>query len=89
MVERFQNYIGGKFVDAGDGRTFDSLDPYAGEAWEQLSFCLNYAILAPSSHNSQPWRLMTGGQRLLMWHPRRGWEDHASRVGVTQPRGFG
>jgi nitroreductase len=30
--------------------------PFAGEPWEKLSFCLNYAILAPSSHNTQPWR---------------------------------
>ena len=36
MVERFQNYIGGKFVDAGDGRTFDSLDPYAGSPWTAI-----------------------------------------------------
>src|SRR3954453_13721380 len=36
MLERFQNYIGGKFVDAGDGRTFDSLDPYAGAAWAAI-----------------------------------------------------
>jgi hypothetical protein len=29
--------------------------PKAGSASEKLRFLLNYAILAPSSHNSQPW----------------------------------
>lgn len=29
--------------------------PAQGTAAEQLFFCLNYAILAPSSHNTQPW----------------------------------
>ena len=34
--ERYQNYIGGKFVDASDGRTFGSLDPYAGQPWADI-----------------------------------------------------
>jgi (Z)-2-((N-methylformamido)methylene)-5-hydroxybutyrolactone dehydrogenase len=35
-LERFQNYIGGTFVDAADGRTFGSLDPYAGAPWAAI-----------------------------------------------------
>ncbi len=34
--------------------------PHDGPAWERLSFCLNYAVLAPSSHNTQPWRFKLG-----------------------------
>ena len=30
--------------------------PHTGTATEQLKFALQYAVLAPSSHNSQPWR---------------------------------
>ncbi len=30
--------------------------PRGGSEEEQLKFLLNYAVLAPSSHNSQPWR---------------------------------
>lgn len=30
--------------------------PVRGTATDQMIFCLNYAVLAPSSHNSQPWR---------------------------------
>lgn len=34
--------------------------PREGNLWEQLGFCLKYAVLAPSSHNSQPWRFKLG-----------------------------
>jgi len=34
--------------------------PYSGESWEKLSYCLNYAVLAPSGHNTQPWRFKLG-----------------------------
>jgi hypothetical protein len=30
--------------------------PHDGTVREQLRFCLHYAVLAPSSHNTQPWR---------------------------------
>lgn len=30
--------------------------PAGGTAAEQLFFCLHYAVLAPSTHNTQPWR---------------------------------
>lgn len=35
-LERFRNYIAGTFVDASDGRTFGSLDPYTGAAWAAI-----------------------------------------------------
>jgi hypothetical protein len=38
----------------------ESAYPHSGPAWEKLSFCLNYAVLAPSGHNSQPWRFRLG-----------------------------
>lgn len=37
--------------------------PADGGSPEKLQFCLNYAILAPSTHNTQPWLFhMTGNQ---------------------------
>jgi acyl-CoA reductase-like NAD-dependent aldehyde dehydrogenase len=70
MVERFQNYIGGKFVDAGDGRTFDSLDPYAGEAWaaipEGSTEDIDHAVAAARSALQGEWGKMTGFQRAAL-----------------------
>src|SRR5690349_9731064 len=70
MVERFQNYIGGKFVDAGDGRTFDSLDPYAGEAWAAIPEGsvedIDHAVAAARSALQGEWGKMTGFQRAAL-----------------------
>ncbi|MFT6898820.1 MAG: hypothetical protein ACJA13_003247, partial [Paraglaciecola sp.] len=42
--------------DLHDPRTINAHDfPFAGSPKEQLYFLLNYAVLAPSSHNTQPW----------------------------------
>ncbi|MCP3863830.1 MAG: hypothetical protein GY923_08330 [Aestuariibacter sp.] len=34
----------------------DGLFPFNGDELHQLTFLLNYAILAPSHYNAQPWR---------------------------------
>jgi hypothetical protein len=44
--------------------------PFAGETWEQLSFCLNYAVLAPSSHNTQPWCFKLGLDHVKLYADR-------------------
>ena len=44
--------------------------PFSGESWEKLSFCLNYAILAPSGHNSQPWSFKLGLQDIRLYADR-------------------
>jgi hypothetical protein len=36
----------------------------------KLKFCLRYAVLAPSSHNSQPWRFAIDGRTCLLWADR-------------------
>lgn len=38
--------------------------PADGSASEKLAFCVRYAILAPSSHNSQPWLFRRHGDAL-------------------------
>ena len=44
--------------------------PLAGDPWEQLSFCLNYAVLAPSSHNTQPWRFKLDLEHVRLYADR-------------------
>ncbi len=36
--------------------------PREGNSAEKLQFLLQYTILAPSSHNTQPWKFSVGDQ---------------------------
>ncbi|MDT0348923.1 aldehyde dehydrogenase [Pseudonocardia charpentierae] len=69
-LERFQNYIGGAFVDAPDGRTFGSLDPYAGEPWatvpEGTVEDVDHAVAAARTALDGEWGAMTGFQRAAL-----------------------
>ena len=53
--------------------------PYYGDATEKLAYCLRYAILAPSSHNTQPWRLALRDNRIELY------ADRARRLPVIDP----
>src|SRR3989344_5798328 len=37
------------------------------DGFEQLSFLVNFAVLAPSSHNSQPWRFVVGNDGISIF----------------------
>jgi hypothetical protein len=47
--------------------------PSNGSAEEKLAFLLNYAILAPSSHNSQPWRFNVTNDSILVFADKSRW----------------
>ena len=57
-------------------RAVDPLDvdrkefPFSGSELARLVYLLRYAILAPSSHNSQPWRVRAVGDSLLVYADR-------------------
>ncbi len=40
--------------------------PLKGSSREQLQFFLRYAVLAPSSHNSQPWHFIVSGEEIIL-----------------------
>jgi len=44
--------------------------PWAEDAVTQLKFLLNYAVLAPSSHNAQPWLFRVAGGELELYVDR-------------------
>jgi len=45
----------------------DAADYPAIEPLEQLRFLVGYAILAPSTHNTQPWRFVVTADRIELW----------------------
>ena len=53
--------------------------PAGGTAGEKLRFLLGYAVLAPSGHNTQPWRFRVAGDTLLVH------ADRARHLPVVDP----
>ena len=47
--------------------------PHYGDSTETLSFLLRYAILAPSSHNTQPWKFALGEEEIGLYADRSRW----------------
>ena len=90
-LERFQNYIGGKFVDASDGRTFDSLDPYAGASWAAIPEGSDRATSTtpsppPAARCRASGARMTGFQRGAL-HAQARRPDHGERRAAGPGRG--
>lgn len=53
--------------------------PAGGSTADRLRFALRYAILAPSSHNSQPWRYFVDGSAVELY------ADRDRRLSVVDP----
>ncbi len=53
--------------------------PRAGTPAEQLRFLVSYAVLAPSGHNTQPWRFRVSGNELGLFR------DPTRRLPVADP----
>jgi nitroreductase len=47
--------------------------PRDGDSVEKLKFLLRYAILAPSSHNTQPWKFSVGEDKIQVFIDRTRW----------------
>ena len=57
----------------------DGAFPRQGDGAAQLAFAARYAVLAPSSHNTQPWRFVINGNRLDVQ------ADRTRSLGVVDP----
>ena len=65
-------------TDADDPRALRAQDfPRAGNERDRLEFLLRYAILAPSTHNTQPWRFSVAPGRVLLYRDRSRWLEVA------------
>jgi nitroreductase len=51
--------------------------PATGEPEDKLKFLLRYAILAPSSHNSQPWKFSIRGDEIRVFADKTRWLEVA------------
>jgi hypothetical protein len=58
-------------VEAWDVKESDF--PINGSDEEKLQFLLSYAILAPSSHNSQPWKFNVSGDEIKLYADKTRW----------------
>ncbi len=58
-------------VEAWDVKESDF--PANGSGEEKLQFLLSYAILAPSSHNSQPWKFNVSGNEIRLYADKTRW----------------
>lgn len=67
VVKSFHAYIGGAWMDAADGRTRESMDPYRQEAWAVVPECspqdVDRAVAAARAALAGPWGEMSGGER--------------------------
>ncbi|MDH3469228.1 MAG: aldehyde dehydrogenase, partial [Gammaproteobacteria bacterium] len=67
-VKNYQMLIGGAWVDASDGRTFDSINPTTGRAWSKIQEATNDDVddavrAADRAFNEGPWAKMTPTER--------------------------
>ncbi len=58
-----------KFMEAW--KVSENEFPHSGSPEEILSFCIRYAILAPSTYNTQPWFFNVHGNTLSLYADRR------------------
>src|SRR5919199_493977 len=67
-MQRYQMFVGGQWVDAADGETFESQNPYTGETWALIprgrAEDANRAVAAADrAFREGPWPAMTASAR--------------------------
>ncbi|MXY78498.1 MAG: aldehyde dehydrogenase family protein, partial [Chloroflexi bacterium] len=88
-------FIGGEWVEALSGRTFDSIDPYTGQAWAQVPEAgaadVDSAVAAArGAFDEGPWPRLAGVERArIMRRLARLLEEHAEELAVIEVRDNG
>src|SRR5271170_1171762 len=73
LARKHQAFIGGKWVDAESGKTFDTFDPGSGRVIAQVAECdapdVDKAVAAArEAFENGPWSRTTGSDRArMMW----------------------
>lgn len=89
-LKHYQMYIDGKWTDAEDGKTFESLNPATGKAWaiipEANEADVNRAVVAAhDAFTTGPWRTMLPVERgRLLRKLAQGLQDHAEELGRVE-----
>jgi (Z)-2-((N-methylformamido)methylene)-5-hydroxybutyrolactone dehydrogenase len=69
-IEQYRMFIGGEWVDAADGATFETKDPFTGEAWATLPRAkkadVDRAVEAADKAFNGEWARMTASARGLL-----------------------
>ena len=88
-------FIGGQWVEALSGRTFDSIDPYTGQAWAQVPEAgaadVDRAVTAArAAFDEGPWPRLAGVERArIMRRLARLLEDRADELATIEVRDNG
>jgi aldehyde dehydrogenase (NAD+) len=89
-LKRYRMLIGGEWVDAAAGDTFDSVDPFTGAPWATVPRAgpvdVDRAVRAArAAFDSGPWRRTTGAERArLMRRLAELIADNAERIAVVE-----
>src|SRR5947199_2370650 len=89
-VRHYQMLIGGQWVDAQSGRTFESINPYTGKVWavmpEAAEADVDAAVRAArSAFDEGPWGRMTGTERArLMRRLATLLDENAERLAIVE-----
>jgi len=63
----------GKTMSSGPWNVDADAFPSQGDEADKLAFLVRYAVLAPSSHNTQPWRFTVGEREIRIYVDRSRW----------------
>ena len=86
LARKHQAFIGGKWVDAESGKTFDTFDPGSGRVIAKVAECdapdVDKAVAAArAAFESGPWTRTTGSDRArMMWKLAELIEQHAAEL---------